>query len=152
MDITFYVLLAGSGFLYVYGDPKLMIKWIFVPVFFILNMAIIGAIFRIRQLITSYTRMFPNEVTVYVHILVFSMTTLCWFTMNIFSIVKNRAFETVQLELSDKAYLAYYNTSTAFYRTQIVYNIMLLVIYPYMLFILHQFSTFEPTRLDPVTH
>jgi len=72
---VFLLLVAGSGYTYVYVSYNKTINFFFVPMFLLLNATMLIAVVVMRFVIKKTPNLLPNENLVIVHVLLFTVTT-----------------------------------------------------------------------------
>ena len=72
---VFLLLVAGSGYTYVYVSYNKTINFFFVPMFLLLNATMLIAVVVMRFVISRTPNLLPNENLVVVHVLLFTVTT-----------------------------------------------------------------------------
>jgi len=148
---AFYLLITASWFPFVYYSWELVTNFFHVPLFIILNVAMIIAVIVMRFVIARTPELYPNEKGVVLHAVIFTVVTSLWIYERVYS---KRYYDARDLLNEDYKFtnaIKYYQALTPYWRAVTYYYLASDILNIFMLLMLHQFSTFVSTVYDPVT-
>jgi len=162
IEAFFLLLVAVSGWPYIYYNVqanqeevhfahKKTTAWFNVPMFFLLNVAMLIAVIFMRYMIKSMPNMFPNENLIIVHVFLFSLLTIIWIVHRVAIYLLHEAQQAFDVSPTIENDLNLISASKLFVSCQAAWTLASNVLSFFMLFMLHKFSVFTGFVTDPLT-
>jgi len=151
IEIVFLLLVIASSYPYVYVAFVKTSSFLFVPMFFLLNIVMLVSVVIMRFAIKRMPNLLVNENLVLIHVLLFTVVTALWIVDRAHWLQYTKAYRAYIVHPTDENYFAWFYASYDVLLPKLAYNTANALLNLFMLHMLHSFSIFEGFVYDPVT-
>jgi len=112
IEIIFLLLVLASSYPFVYGGSyKKVDAFLFLPIFLLLDIAMLIAVVVMRFYIKRMPNLLVNENLVVVHVLLFTAATALWIVFEVLVFRTQKAFDAYLVKKTDENYFAWFYAS-----------------------------------------
>jgi len=133
IEVIFLLIVAASSYTYVYVSNTLTYNFLHVPLFFLLNLVMLYSVAKMRFAIKSMPNLFPSENLIFIHICLFSVTTVLWIVERVYTTRTNKTQAAYFENPSEENYNAWFYASYDWFVPQLAYSIVDTVLNLFML-------------------